>query len=722
MTDLVWHQAFPPRDAGLADLTAMLRTLAGRPRHGLRRLQPLVVLELWLDRDRARWLIGIEPSIARTLPTELVAQLSGLVQVPIDEPERPTPVTAREVRLTSMIFPLRTDNGPVVTAGLFGARGQLRTSEATVVQWVIGPSYRSTQLPLTQTPLELLGFATPRQPDGDEQRAWKAKLTEPLYGVRGRIGAVAGDRRRAAELLRSVVSALALAGGARGRVYAARQSSQVAGQLIRVMGRLRSWSGILNAEELAALSGWCLDGLEVPGGAGAFAPPPAALLRPAHSQPTPGARPLGLSRHPAAAQETVWLPRSSYGVHAHVIGPPGRGKSTLLAHWVTAEAAGHGSVVVIEPKGDLITDVLARLPRQAHARTVIIDPGADELPVVGFNPLAGDRQDAERRADDILGLLRDVFGSGVGPRSADVLLHSLVMAARLEDGTLADVPTLLTNPVFRRWAASQVTDPLTIGPWLGWFDNLSEPERAQVVGPVLNKLRPWTARPAIRRLLGQPRPAFDLASVFARPTVLLVNLNAGAMGAETARLVGSLLLQQLWQLAQRQTALPPNKRLPLSIVMDEWQTFVAGLDFADVLARARGANVSFTVAHQHLAQLTSHLQAAVLANIGARIVFRPAVTDSRVLAKVLGAPIKPEDLERLPAYRAAARVLVDGAPSSPFEVATPPLLDALQDPAALRRASAAHFGAAPDAIDAALLARWRDNQPPDAPVGLRRLP
>ncbi|WP_260478913.1 type IV secretory system conjugative DNA transfer family protein [Kibdelosporangium aridum] len=571
--------------------------------------------------------------------------------------------------------------------------------------------------------MELLGLTPPRQPDSDERQGWKHKLTEPIFGIRGRIGAVTDDRRRAAELLRPVVSALALAGGPRGRVYATPQSSQVATRLSKVMGRLRSWSGIVNAAELAALSGWCRAGQDVPGGAGPFPPPPAQLLHPADSRSlSAGSRPLGRSTHPATVDLNVWLPRSSYGVHTHVIGPPGRGKSTLLCHWIAAEATGRGSVIVIEPKGDLVRDVLARLPYAAHKRTVVIDPGADGLPVVGFNPLVGSHIDAERRVDSILSLLRNLFGTAIGPRSADVLWHALLMAARLEDGALTDVPPLLTNPAFRRWAASRTSEPLTLGPWVSWFDGLSDDLRAQVIAPVLNKIRVWTARPAIRRLLGQPQPVFDLSQVFQQPTVLLVNLNAGVIGPETARLIGALLLQQIWQLAQGQTALPTAQRLPVSVIVDEFQYFTSGLDFADALARGRGANVSYTLCHQHLAQLSPHLQATVLANIGARVVFRPATGDSRLLAQVLGAPIKPDDLDQLGAYHAAARVLVDGAPSQPFEFAAPPLPDALQEPGTLHQASAQRFGAEAAAIDAALLARWQDQAPPDAPIGLRRRP
>ena len=423
--------------------------------------------------------------------------------------------------------------------------------------------------------------------------------------------------------------------------------------------------------------------------------------------------------HPTARGSAVWLPRSSYATHTHLVSPSGTGKSTLLASWLVSEAAAGGSLVVVEPKGDLFMDVLARLPLHRHRHVVVIDPGVNG-PVVGFNPLRGPREDAERRADSILGLLRAQFGTAIGARSADVLLHALIMAARLEDGALTDLVPILTSPRFRQAVAAKVGDPLTIQPWLAWFDNLSEAERAQVVQPVTNKARPWTARPAIRRLLGQGHPKFDLADVFERPTILLVNLNIGAIGPETARLLGSLILSQLWEAIQRQTTRPAAERRPVSVIVDEFQTFTAGVDFADVLARSRGANVNWTLSHQHLDQLSSDLKAAVLANVGARVVFRPAEGDGRVLARVLGEPVRPEDLEQLPAYHAAARVLVGGAPSQTFEVAAPPLPDALCDPDAVRRASAERYGVEPAALDAAILKRWQGGDPPSTPVGVRR--
>lgn len=721
MTAWRWFEVFPPRGMGLPDITAVVRALVGRPRLGVLGLHPMVVFELWLRRDRVRWLLGMDTRLADSLPGQFQAQCRGLVVTATDVPERPALVAGRELRFRSLAYPVRLDTAEGVTASLLRIREQLRKDEAVVVQWVVGPGHVFTQYPTRQTPLDVLGVTTPPEPDGSDRQAWRNKLAEPLFGIRGRTGAVAADPRRAASLTRPVFSALSLANDRHGRLQVTAQSSRIAVQIGRVMGRARTWSSIVNGAELAVLVGWCVGELDVPGVGNEFAAPPAELLTEPNS--AGGAeRIAGRSVHQAAHGQTVRLPPASYAAHLHVVGPSGSGKSTSLAGWVTAEAAANRSVIAIEPKGDLVADVLARLPAHRHRDVVVLDPGADaSLPVVGFNPLRGQREDAERRADSLLGLFKELFGTAIGPRSSDVLLHALIAVSRLNDGTVTDVLPFLNNAGFRRWVLARVSDPLTLGPWAAWFDGLSEAERAQVVSPIGNKLRVFTARPSIRRLLGQPRPAFDLAAVFERPTVVLVNLNAGAVGSETAKLVGSLLLSQLWELIQRQTLKPAVQRRTVPVFVDEWQDFVAGLDFADVLARARGSKVPFTVAHQHLGQLDRNLRDAVLANARSRLVFRPAEGDSRALAGVLGGGVSAEHLERLPAYHAVARVLVGGAPSAAFEVATPPLSPPVHDPTSLRRASAARYGVDPAALDAAILQRWQggDNTP-DAPIGVRR--
>ncbi|MEY9861523.1 hypothetical protein ABH935_007164 [Catenulispora sp. GAS73] len=719
MTSLTWYDVFPPRGMSHDITTNVMRVLAGRPRFGVLDLTPLVVFELWLHKDRARWLIGVDERLADRLPGELTAQCPDLVLVRTDRPERPNVIAGREVRFSSLAYSIRTDVAEGVTAALLKHREQLRDGEAVVLQVVVGPGQFFADYPVVKTPLDLLGFTTPPEPDGTDRQAFKRKVAEPLFAIRARTAAAAAHPRRAAGLTRPVYSALTIANDRHGRVRISPQSSRIAHQTMRVMGRVRTWSSIVNAAELAVLTGWNIGDVEVPGAGNAFAPPPAALLADTDTA-DPGMRSAGVSSHPATKGRAVQLPLSSYAAHSHVIAPTNSGKSTMLARWAVAEAAAGRSLVVIEPKGDLVQDILSLLPENRHADVVVIDPGADSgVAVTGFNPLRGPRSGAEHRADTLLGLFKELFGSAIGPRGSDVLLHALIAVARLDDGALTDVMPFLTNDLFRRSVLAQVSDPLTLAPWAAWFDSLSVAERAQVVAPIGNKLRVLSSRPSIRRLLGQPEPKFRLESLFERPTILLVNLNAGAIGSEAARLIGTLLLNQLWNVIQRQTTKPAHQRRIVPIFLDEWQLYTSGLDFADVLARARGAGAPFTIAHQHLDQLSPALKAAVLANARSRVVFRPTEGDARALAAVLGKPVTVDDLERLPAYHAVARVLVDGAPCRAIEVVSLPLPSPLNDPAALRRKSAEHYGVDPDAIDAAILRRWRGDDP-EEPIGARR--
>ncbi|MFC7762721.1 helicase HerA domain-containing protein [Catellatospora bangladeshensis] len=70
--------------------------------------------------------------------------------------------------------------------------------------------------------------------------------------------------------------------------------------------------------------------------------------------------------------------------HMHVIGKTGVGKSTLLLNMIVADIKAGRGTVVIDPRGDLITDILDRLPASLAKKIVLIDP--DQPNPGHFNP------------------------------------------------------------------------------------------------------------------------------------------------------------------------------------------------------------------------------------------------------------------------------------------------------------------------------------------------
>jgi DNA helicase HerA-like ATPase len=94
--------------------------------------------------------------------------------------------------------------------------------------------------------------------------------------------------------------------------------------------------------------------------------------------------------------------------HAHVVGATGSGKSTLLANLALADMAAGRGVVVIDPKGDLVDDLLARLPEQALGRLVLIDPKETEAPPA-LNVLGG--EPAEVAVDHVVSVFARIFAA-----------------------------------------------------------------------------------------------------------------------------------------------------------------------------------------------------------------------------------------------------------------------------------------------------------------------
>ncbi|UJH70451.1 type IV secretory system conjugative DNA transfer family protein [Ornithinimicrobium sp. INDO-MA30-4] len=288
--------------------------------------------------------------------------------------------------------------------------------------------------------------------------------------------------------------------------------------------------------------------------------------------------------------------------HLHLLGPTGVGKSTVMGNLaLQVIEAGHGAVV-IDPKGDLVTDLLGRIPASRRDDVVVIDP-TDPSPV-GLAALTPQGHvSADLLADTVLGIIHSLHAKSWGPRTHDILHASLLTLARRGDASLVMVPLLLTNSGFRRSVTQHAAkaDPLGLGSFWGWYAGLSAAEREHAIAPLMNKLRPILLRPGMRAVLGQRRPRFDLSDVFTKRRVVLVSLSKGTMGPEAAQLLGSLVVGLLWQAALGRAAVPQSQRRPSYVFIDEVQEYLRlPGDLSDALAQARGLGVGFVLAHQHL--------------------------------------------------------------------------------------------------------------------------
>ena len=410
--------------------------------------------------------------------------------------------------------------------------------------------------------------------------------------------------------------------------------------------------------------------------------------------------------------------------HCHLIGPTGSGKSTAMLHLILADINAGRSVLVLDPKADLVTDILMRIPEERVGDVVIIDP-SDSCPC-GFNPLAfNDYGNPSLIADAILSVLKEIWSDSWGVRIADILNAALLTLTEVDNATLLWLPPLLTDDSFRHKITRQIKDKVALRPFWEQYDALTDAARRVQIEPVLNKIRQFLLRPGLRNVLGQAKPKFSLTDLFYKRRIVLVQLNKGVSGGETSRLIGSLIVGLTWTLALSRAGIPAEKRHIVSIYIDELQDYLSlPGDISDALAQARGLGVGLTLAHQYRDQLPLNIRSGIDANARNKIVFGLNSRDAKDMA-AMAPELTAEDFMALPRYQIYASIQTNGRSTGWVQGKTLPPPPALREAAELKAMGQTTYGIPAEQIEKDYLNLFTVNSasaenPGDVNIGRRK--
>jgi hypothetical protein len=700
-----WFRLHWPRDLEEDRALGLLRHLASTRRPNV------ITFEVRARKHKLVHLVGVSTPDTERLRHSFATFLPDVLLEPV---ERPTPQLAKavELRLGSRERAIRTDAPNEVARSVLSAMAG--TSGITVLQYQLGTRLSPSHVPKDSHGLPTVGRALSQAfryglapLDATDRRNLQDKVGEQGFRIAVLIGTNISDRLVGKGVLRTIIGGIRVA-EAPGVHFTVRRTDPGA---IAAASPPRRFATPFNIAELIGLLAWPLGDDAYPG----VVRVGSRRLTVPNAVPTNG-RVIGDGTHASSRRRVAQGARDGL-MHTHILGPTGVGKSTLLAQISLQEIEAGRGLIVIEPKGDLVADTLARLPKHRERDVVVLDP-TDRSPV-GLNPLQGGSP--ELVSDQIVAVFRGLYGDYLGPRTADVLHAALLTIARAKDATLVALPLLLTEQRLRREFTKPVRDDLALGPFWAWYESLSDDARSQVIAPVMNKLRPFVLRENIRHVLGQPQPRFNVGDVFTENKILLVPLSKGALGSETSSLLGSLVVARLWQAAQGRGRIAPGSRSPTTLVIDEFQDFLhLPTDLADVLAQARGLGLGLVLAHQHLAQLTPSVRSAVLANARSRIAFRLSAEDAAVIAKTTDL-LDARDFQSLGRYEAYAS-LVAKSETQPFaSIRTEALPAAGGNAGRVRELSRRQYGVARNEIEATLRAlAFGDVQSVDESVGTRK--
>lgn len=714
--DLVWRELVWARPYKTETVWEMFSHLAALSPRGA------VIWEARSRNGKINYLIGAAARYMRNIEETLKAH--GDIQFHEAGAGRRAAVTnARQLKISHPVLSLKTDiTEAVIRAGL-ASLTEDKGSVEIVVQIVLGRAYAPSPVPANladpnATWLQVL-LGDVQKASAESRKTVKEKSEQHTFQAAVRIGA-AGENTN--YRLRSVISAFKVleAAGVRIREEAIKPTELNAAHV--------PWHFPLqlSVKELANFLLLPAGEEELPGTPGLHPKrtmPPYWYRNPTNQQNDRG---FAVSMDAINPKRLSISPRDSLE-HLHLIGPTGSGKSTAMLHLILADIAAGRSVLVLDPKADLVNDVLIRVPEERVEDVVIIDP-SDPCPC-GFNPLAfKDYGNPSLIADAVLSVLKEIFSDCWGIYTQDVLTAALLTLTDADNATLLWLLPLLTDENFRRRITSKVRDRMALRPFWEQFEALRDTEKRQQINPVLNKLRQLTLRPGLRNILGQAKPKFSLTDLFHKRKIVLIPLNKGLTGGESARLLGSLIVGLTWTLALSRAGIPAEKRHIVEIYIDELQDYLAlPTSISDALAQARGLGVGLTLAHQYRDQLPTGIRSGIDANARNKIVFGLNSKDAKDMAAI--APeLTAEDFMALPRYQIYTSFQCNGKNTGWIQGKTLPPPPAMRDAADLKAKSQAAYGMPAGQVEEEYLSMFAANNtaaeenPGDINIGRKKRP
>lgn len=351
-----------------------------------------------------------------------------------------------------------------------------------------------------------------------------------------------------------------------------------------------------------------------------------------------------------SSQGRITLSIDKRAEHIAILGRTGSGKSSLIKYLAQQDIESGRGAVYFDLHGDAMPFLLSVFATEEHRtgkdlsdKLVVIEPADSEFSVglnlleqasadTGFVQIAEFTQTLKQKWQ------LDTFGA-----RTDELLRNSLYAVASNGFTLLELAPFLAHGAFRARCLKKVRNAEVRQYFEIRYDQASEPMRAAMREPILNKISAFTADPRFRAIVGQGRSTFSIVDAMDQGRWVILNLHKGKLG-EQAATFGSLFLTMT-----KNALFARGSRKLFTIYADEIQNLVAyGGSLETMLSEARKFGVGFVTANQFLDQYPAEMRAAIMA-VGTHAFFQLSPQDAQQISNALdgGKPLA-ERLKNLP--------------------------------------------------------------------------
>lgn len=346
--------------------------------------------------------------------------------------------------------------------------------------------------------------------------------------------------------------------------------------------------------------------------------------------------------------QRVGLSQTRRTMHMAVFGKTGSGKSSYLKYACLQDIQADRGCFFLDLHGDATPFLLSAIAaeewrRQEHLsdRLIVISPSDTEMSV-GLNPLETIGSDFVRSAEFSEVLKQRYNLDFLGART-DELLRNALFVLSANGLTLLELGPVLSDPRFLAKCLANTPNAEVREYFETRYGKASDPMKATMREPILNKTSAFTADPRFRHIVGQAQSTFSMTDAMDRGCWVIAHLPKGELGGQALTLASLL-----FTVVKNATFMRKRKSL-FTLYLDELQNLVSqSSDVETVLSEARKFGVGVVAANQFLDQYPVSMRAAIL-SVASHVSFQLSSVDAATVSQMLdGGKSLAEQLKNLP--------------------------------------------------------------------------
>ncbi|MCK5416132.1 DUF87 domain-containing protein, partial [Candidatus Parcubacteria bacterium] len=266
-------------------------------------------------------------------------------------------------------------------------------------------------------------------------------------------------------------------------------------------------------------------------------------------------------------KKDIRIKREDRRRHMYVVGKSGGGKSQFIAGMAIQDIINGEGVCVLDPHGDLVEDIVNRIPPERAEDVIVFSPADLERPLA-LNLIEFDERYPEQKSFvinemiSIFDKLYDLKSTG-GPIFEQYMRNALllIMSDPESGSTLMEIPKVLADAKFRNMKLEKCSDPTIVDFWRKEAEKAGgDAALANVVPYITSKLTQFISNDTMRPIIGQQKSSFQMRDIMDKQKILLIDLSKGAIGEMNAFLLGLILIGKILMASLSRTDISTENR------------------------------------------------------------------------------------------------------------------------------------------------------------------